>query len=136
MLCTKQFTCLNNSTFPCRVYICIYVYSELLAFAMSAVTQQNRRRRPLKMYILSSDHKVQDHLDGTIRLQRGNLCLEQEGGGERGIRGDYVWVKVRDAKYSSFINFHRSKNMRKRTCPNPTISNFFAGYRQRHYGEA
>lgn len=101
-----------------------YVYSELLAFAMSAVTQQNRRRRPLKMYILTSDHKVQDHLDGTIRLQRGNLCLEQEGGGERGIRGDYVWVKVRDAKYSSFINFHRSKNMRKHTCSNPTISNF------------
>ncbi|KAK3523461.1 hypothetical protein QTP86_033603, partial [Hemibagrus guttatus] len=69
---------------------------ELLAFAMSAVTQQNRRRRTPKMYILTSDHKVQDHLDGTIWLQRGNLCLEQEGGGERGIRGDYVWVKVID----------------------------------------
>ncbi|XP_026798865.2 ubiquitin carboxyl-terminal hydrolase CYLD [Pangasianodon hypophthalmus] len=63
---------------------------------MSAVTQQNRRRRPPKMYILTSDHKVQDHLDGTIRLQRGNLCQEQEGGGERGGRGDFLWVKVID----------------------------------------
>ncbi|TSY83950.1 Ubiquitin carboxyl-terminal hydrolase CYLD [Bagarius yarrelli] len=63
---------------------------------MSAVTQQNRRRRPSKVYILTSDHKVQDHLDGTIRLQRGNLCLEQEGGGERSGKGDFVWVKVID----------------------------------------
>lgn len=83
--------------------------SELLASTMSAVTQQNRRRRPPKMYILTSDHKVQDHLDGTIRLQRGNLCLGQEDGGERGGRGDFVWVKVRDAKYPSLINFHITK---------------------------
>ncbi|XP_007230328.3 ubiquitin carboxyl-terminal hydrolase CYLD [Astyanax mexicanus] len=63
---------------------------------MSAVTHQNRRRRPPKMYMVASDHKVQDHLDGTIRLQRGQLCLEQEGGAERGARGDYLWVKVID----------------------------------------
>ncbi|KAM9449780.1 ubiquitin carboxyl-terminal hydrolase CYLD [Clarias gariepinus] len=64
---------------------------------MSAVTQHNRRRRTLKMFILMSDHKVQDHLDGTIRLQRGNLCQEQEGGGgERAGRGDFLWVKVID----------------------------------------
>ncbi|KAI4893596.1 hypothetical protein NFI96_027407 [Prochilodus magdalenae] len=63
---------------------------------MSAVTHQNRRRRPSKMYLVTSDHKVQDHLDGTIRLQRGHLCQEQDGGGERGGRGDYVWVKVID----------------------------------------
>lgn len=85
------------------------VYSEFLAFTMSAVTQQNRRRRPPKMYILTSDHKVQDHLDGTIRLQRGNLCQEQEGGGERGGRGDFLWVKVRNSKCSSLIHFRRTK---------------------------
>lgn len=62
---------------------------------MSAVTHQSRRRRPPKMYLVSSDHKVQDHLDGTIRLLRGHLCQEQEGGGEKGVRGDYLWVKVR-----------------------------------------
>ncbi|KAL7841587.1 hypothetical protein SRHO_G00252780 [Serrasalmus rhombeus] len=63
---------------------------------MSGVTHQTRRRRPSKMYVVTSDHKVQDHLDGTIRLQRGHLCQEQDGGGERGGRGDYVWVKVID----------------------------------------
>ncbi|KAK1792684.1 hypothetical protein P4O66_012618 [Electrophorus voltai] len=63
---------------------------------MSGVAHQNRRRRAPKMYLLTSDHKVQDHLEGTIRLQRGNLCQEQEGGGERGGRVDYLWVKVID----------------------------------------
>lgn len=92
------------------------MYSEFLAFTMSGVTQQNRRRRPPKMYILTSDHKVLDHLDGTIRLQKGNLCLEQDGGGERGIRGDFLWVKVRDARYSSLINFLRSNNLNELTC--------------------
>lgn len=77
------------------------IYSESVAFTMSAVTQPNRRRRPPKIYILTSDHKVQDHLEGTIHLQRGYLCQEQEGGGERGGRVDFLWVKVRDAKYSS-----------------------------------
>ncbi|XP_076846791.1 ubiquitin carboxyl-terminal hydrolase CYLD [Brachyhypopomus gauderio] len=63
---------------------------------MSGVPHQNRRRRAPKMYLLTSDHKVQDHLEGTIRLQKGNLCQEQEGGGERGGRVDYIWVKVVD----------------------------------------
>ncbi|XP_066517926.1 ubiquitin carboxyl-terminal hydrolase CYLD [Hoplias malabaricus] len=63
---------------------------------MSGVTHQNRRRRPSRMYMVTADHKVQDHLEGTIRLQRGQLCVEQEGGGERGGRGDYLWVKVID----------------------------------------
>lgn len=88
------------------------------------------------MYILTSDHKVHDHLEGTIRLQRGYLCQEQEGGGERGGRGDYVWVKVRDAKYSSRSNFHRNKtrSLTELICvPLLTIS---AGCRQWDYGEA
>ncbi|XP_051945169.1 ubiquitin carboxyl-terminal hydrolase CYLD-like [Xyrauchen texanus] len=63
---------------------------------MSAGAHHNRRRRPQKMYVVASDHKVQDHLEGTIRLQRGQLCQEQEGGGDRGGRGDYLWVKVID----------------------------------------
>ncbi|XP_051565507.1 ubiquitin carboxyl-terminal hydrolase CYLD-like [Myxocyprinus asiaticus] len=57
---------------------------------------RNKKRRPPKMYVVASDYKVQDHLEGTIRLQRGQLCQEQEGGGERGGRGDYLWVKVID----------------------------------------
>ncbi|KAL1272106.1 hypothetical protein QQF64_031122 [Cirrhinus molitorella] len=49
------------------------------------------------MYMVASDHKVQDHLEGTIRLQRGQLCQQQEGGGgQRSVRGDYLWVKVID----------------------------------------
>ncbi|XP_051981485.1 ubiquitin carboxyl-terminal hydrolase CYLD-like [Xyrauchen texanus] len=56
----------------------------------------NKSRLPPKMYVVDSDHNVQDHLEGTIHLQRGQLCQEQEGGGERGGRGDYLWVKVID----------------------------------------
>lgn len=78
-------------------------YSESLT--MSAVTQQNRRRRPPKIYILTSDHKVQDHLEGTIRLQRGYLCQEQESGGDRGGRGDFLWVKVRYANTPQLLTF-------------------------------
>lgn len=49
------------------------------------------------MYMVASDYKVQDHLEGTIRLQRGQLCVEQEGGGgHRGGRGEHLWVKVLD----------------------------------------
>ncbi|XP_062864692.1 ubiquitin carboxyl-terminal hydrolase CYLD [Trichomycterus rosablanca] len=65
---------------------------------MSAPAHQNRRRRPPnKIYMVSSDHKVQDHLEGTIRLQRGSLCQEQETGGDRGSRGGHLWVKVMDS---------------------------------------
>lgn len=46
--------------------------------------------------MVASDYRVQDQLEGTIRLQRGQLCVEQEGGaGHRGGRGEYLWVKVR-----------------------------------------
>ncbi|XP_067303734.1 ubiquitin carboxyl-terminal hydrolase CYLD [Pseudorasbora parva] len=64
---------------------------------MSGEAQHGRRRRPSKMYMVASDYKVQDHLEGTIRLQRGQMCVEQEGGGgHRAGRGDYLWVKVID----------------------------------------
>ncbi|XP_067257042.1 ubiquitin carboxyl-terminal hydrolase CYLD [Chanodichthys erythropterus] len=63
---------------------------------MSGDAHHGRRRRHPKMYMFASDYKVQDHLEGTIRLQRGQLCVEQEGGGHRAGRGDYLWVKVID----------------------------------------
>jgi len=61
---------------------------------MSGDAHHSRRPRPPKMYMVASDYRVQDQLEGTIRLQRGQLCVEQEGGGHRGGRG-YLWVKVR-----------------------------------------
>lgn len=57
---------------------------------------ESRRRRSPKMFMVASDYKVQDHLEGTIRLQRGQLCQQQEGGAHRSGRGDYLWVKVID----------------------------------------
>ncbi|KAM7377061.1 hypothetical protein PAMA_013716 [Pampus argenteus] len=56
---------------------------------MSGAHEQSRKRRPPKMYLISTDLKVQDQLEGTIRLQRGNICQEQS-------RGDHPWVKVLD----------------------------------------
>ncbi|XP_073688509.1 ubiquitin carboxyl-terminal hydrolase CYLD-like [Garra rufa] len=63
---------------------------------MSGDAHHSRRRRSPKMYMVASDHKVQDQLEGTIRLQRGQLCQHQDGGGHRNVRGDYLWVKVID----------------------------------------
>lgn len=60
---------------------------------MSGAHEQNRKRRPPKMFLISTDLKVQDQLEGTIRLQRGYLCQEQDTGKNR---GDYPWVKVLD----------------------------------------
>ncbi|XP_053199114.1 LOW QUALITY PROTEIN: ubiquitin carboxyl-terminal hydrolase CYLD [Scomber japonicus] len=60
---------------------------------MSGAHEQSRKRRPPKMYLISSDLKVQDQLDGTIRLQRGNICQEQDHA--KG-RGDHPWFKVLD----------------------------------------
>ncbi|XP_062240200.1 ubiquitin carboxyl-terminal hydrolase CYLD isoform X2 [Platichthys flesus] len=45
------------------------------------------------MFVISTDLKVQDHLDGTIRLQRGFLCQEQDVSRNR---GEWQWVKVLD----------------------------------------
>uniref|UniRef100_A0A8C7DW93 ubiquitinyl hydrolase 1 n=1 Tax=Oncorhynchus kisutch TaxID=8019 RepID=A0A8C7DW93_ONCKI len=55
--------------------------------------QDHKRRQPPKMYLVVSNLKIQDQLEGTIRLLRGNLCQEQEGGRSR---GDQLWVKVLD----------------------------------------
>ncbi|XP_036406980.1 ubiquitin carboxyl-terminal hydrolase CYLD [Megalops cyprinoides] len=59
---------------------------------MSGATDHSRRRRPPKMYMVESEHKVQDQLEGAIRLPRGSLCQVQEGG-----RGEQLWVKVLDS---------------------------------------
>ncbi|KAK1890390.1 Ubiquitin carboxyl-terminal hydrolase CYLD [Dissostichus eleginoides] len=45
------------------------------------------------MFLISTDLKVQDQLDGTIKLLRGFICQEQEAGRSR---GDSYWVKVLD----------------------------------------
>ncbi|KAG7497207.1 hypothetical protein JOB18_033426 [Solea senegalensis] len=61
---------------------------------MSGVQQdQARKRRPSKMFLISTDLKVQDQLEGTIRLQRGFMCQEQDASRNR---GDWLWVKVLD----------------------------------------
>lgn len=56
---------------------------------MSSAPEVNRKRRPPKMYLISTDLKVQDHLDGTIRLQRGFMCQEQDKSSN-----EFLWVKV------------------------------------------
>ncbi|KAM8881311.1 ubiquitin carboxyl-terminal hydrolase CYLD [Synchiropus picturatus] len=60
---------------------------------MSGAHEVNRKRRPAKMFLLSTDLRVQDQVDGTIWLQRGNICLEQES---QKSRSENVWVKVLD----------------------------------------
>ncbi|KAG7221479.1 hypothetical protein INR49_002454 [Caranx melampygus] len=60
---------------------------------MSGAHEQSRKRRPPKMYLISADVKVQDHLEGTIRLQRGFICQEQDSSKSR---ADCLWVKVLD----------------------------------------
>uniref|UniRef100_UPI0037E86EE4 ubiquitin carboxyl-terminal hydrolase CYLD n=1 Tax=Semicossyphus pulcher TaxID=241346 RepID=UPI0037E86EE4 len=60
---------------------------------MSGAHEQSRKRRPPKMFLISTDLKVQDQLEGTIRLLRGFLCQEQDSAKSR---GDSLWVKVLD----------------------------------------
>ncbi|CAN9509568.1 unnamed protein product [Ophioblennius macclurei] len=60
---------------------------------MSGANERSRKRRPPKMYLISTDLKVQDELDGTIMLRRGFLCQEQDSPGSR---GDPPWVKALD----------------------------------------
>ncbi|KAK9524962.1 hypothetical protein VZT92_017318 [Zoarces viviparus] len=60
---------------------------------MSAAHEQIRKRRPPKMFLISTDMKVQDQLEGTIVLKRGFICQEQDSGKNR---GDSPWVKVLD----------------------------------------
>ncbi|XP_069374783.1 ubiquitin carboxyl-terminal hydrolase CYLD [Paralichthys olivaceus] len=60
---------------------------------MSAAQEQLRKRRPSKMFVISTDLRVQDQLEGTIRLQRGFICQEQDASRSR---GEWQWVKVLD----------------------------------------
>ncbi|KAJ8382515.1 hypothetical protein SKAU_G00032930 [Synaphobranchus kaupii] len=64
---------------------------------MSGAADRTRRPRPQKMYMVESEHKVQDQLEGTIRLPRGSLCVMQEGGARRSRKGHQLWVKVLDS---------------------------------------
>ena len=68
--------------------------------------QEQRRRRPPKMFLVVSDLKFQDQLDGTIRLLRGNICQEQDAGR---TRGEHIWVKVgKDPPYLTHTHTHKS----------------------------
>ncbi|XP_056298336.1 ubiquitin carboxyl-terminal hydrolase CYLD [Pseudoliparis swirei] len=69
---------------------------------MSAAHDQVKKRRPPKVFLISTDLKVQDELDGTILLQRGWICHEQDSGRNR---GDSSWVKVLDN--SSMLKIER-----------------------------
>uniref|UniRef100_A0A3Q2ZQS3 ubiquitinyl hydrolase 1 n=1 Tax=Kryptolebias marmoratus TaxID=37003 RepID=A0A3Q2ZQS3_KRYMA len=60
---------------------------------MSGAYEQNRKRRSFKTFLLTSDLRVQDQLHGTICLQRGFICQEQDAAKSK---GDYIWVKVLD----------------------------------------
>ncbi|TRY65500.1 hypothetical protein DNTS_021727 [Danionella cerebrum] len=61
------------------------------------------RRRPLRKYMVASDFKLQDPLEGTIRLQQGYLCEEPEDGNR--AAKDHLWVKVIDL--GSVVKLHR-----------------------------
>ncbi|XP_061106764.1 ubiquitin carboxyl-terminal hydrolase CYLD [Conger conger] len=71
---------------------------------MSGAADRTRRLQPPKMYMVESEHRVLDQLEGTIRLARGSLCVLQEGGARRS-RGDQLWVKVLDL--SSVVKLDR-----------------------------
>ncbi|XP_072232387.1 ubiquitin carboxyl-terminal hydrolase CYLD [Leuresthes tenuis] len=60
---------------------------------MSGAHEQIRKRRPTKTFLISTDLRVQDQLDGAVWLQRGFICQEQE---HDKSRGDFLWVKVLD----------------------------------------
>ncbi|XP_066579035.1 ubiquitin carboxyl-terminal hydrolase CYLD [Amia ocellicauda] len=73
---------------------------------MSNAPDRGSRQRPRKMYLVESNYKVNDTLEGAMRVARGSLCQAQEavvdcrppltGGGKRG-RGEQLWVKVLDS---------------------------------------
>ncbi|TNN53414.1 Ubiquitin carboxyl-terminal hydrolase CYLD [Liparis tanakae] len=69
---------------------------------MSAAHDQVKKRRPPKVFLISTDLNVQDELDGPILLQRGWICHEQDSGRNR---GDSSWVKVLDN--SSMLKIER-----------------------------
>ncbi|KAF7229887.1 ubiquitin carboxyl-terminal hydrolase CYLD [Nothobranchius furzeri] len=55
--------------------------------------EHSRKRRPLKAFVIPTELWVQDELDGSVCLQRGFICQEQDSGRNR---GDHIWVKVLD----------------------------------------
>ncbi|KAM6949442.1 LOW QUALITY PROTEIN: ubiquitin carboxyl-terminal hydrolase CYLD [Aplochiton taeniatus] len=71
---------------------------------MAGVQDLSRRRRPSRMFMVASDLKLQDHLEGTIRLRRGNICQEQQETGRS--RGEHLWVKVLDSDIMVKIDKH------------------------------
>ncbi|TKS93164.1 Ubiquitin carboxyl-terminal hydrolase CYLD [Collichthys lucidus] len=62
------------------------------------------------MFLISTDLKVQDQLDGTIRLQRGFICQEQDKS-----RGDCLWVK--GAAAGKGVSNGSYKGLRLFSCP-------------------
>ncbi|XP_008316335.1 ubiquitin carboxyl-terminal hydrolase CYLD-like isoform X2 [Cynoglossus semilaevis] len=58
-----------------------------------ANNDQGRKRRPPRVFAISTDLRVQDQVEGSIRLLRGFLCQEQD---VSRTKGDWVWVKVLD----------------------------------------
>lgn len=54
---------------------------------------ESRKRRPPKCFLVTIDMKVRDHLDGTVWVRKGSMCLEQDNGSNQ---GEYQWVKVLD----------------------------------------
>lgn len=56
-----------------------------------ANNDQGRKRRPPRVFAISTDLRVQDQVEGSIRLLRGFLCQEQD---VSRTKGDWVWVKV------------------------------------------
>uniref|UniRef100_A0A3P8QY22 ubiquitinyl hydrolase 1 n=1 Tax=Astatotilapia calliptera TaxID=8154 RepID=A0A3P8QY22_ASTCA len=66
---------------------------------MSGAHEQIRKRRPPKTFLISTDIKVRDQLEGTISLQRGFICQEQD----LDKKGDSPWVKVLDNDFMGKI---------------------------------
>ncbi|RVE60332.1 hypothetical protein OJAV_G00179860 [Oryzias javanicus] len=58
---------------------------------MSGAHEQERKRRPLKTFLISADLRVHDAMEGSILLKRGSFCLEQD---LPKSRVDQAWVKV------------------------------------------
>ncbi|KAK5612865.1 hypothetical protein CRENBAI_005400 [Crenichthys baileyi] len=60
---------------------------------MSGAHEQNRKRRPFRSFLITTDRQVQDDLEGPILLSRGFICREQD---QDRNRRDALWVKVLD----------------------------------------
>ncbi|XP_033853826.3 ubiquitin carboxyl-terminal hydrolase CYLD [Acipenser ruthenus] len=67
---------------------------------------QDRSRRPPKMYLVMTEYKANDQLEGAIRILQGSLCQRQEEAlemrpqvvaAQKRNRSEQVWVKVLDS---------------------------------------